>query len=55
MTDIIYYDLNSTFSKVDHSPKATAYLQAIMDRSDPDHFHFTERDQAVAIAKKECG
>jgi len=53
--EIKYYHILSTFEKVDHSPRATAFLQAIMDRSDPDCFHFTDRDEAVRIAREECG
>ena len=49
------YDINSTFEKVDHSQKATAFLMGIMERSAPSSFHFTDRDEAVRIAQKECG
>ena len=45
------FDIESVYAKVDFSPMAVGFLDSIIERSSPDHFHSSERDAAVSIAK----
>lgn len=44
------YEIYAAFDKVDHSPKATAFLQKIIDRSSPDTIHWSDYEEAKQIA-----
>ena len=46
-----YFEINSVYAKVDFSPMATAYLDAIIERSSPDYFFEDQRDTAVKISE----
>lgn len=46
-----YFDINSTYEKVDFSPTATAYLDRIIENASPDSFTEDQRNSAVQLAR----
>ena len=52
MAQATYFDINSTYAKVDFSPMAVAFLDSIVERSSPDAFCRDQRDAAVRIAQQ---